>query len=258
MQTGRRIAALLLFLAAANAAAAATFETASDLYEADRFHEALQAFEEVARGGDGHEQRTTARFYAAQCRIQLGDYATADRELEQLLAELGPDAATPALLFRAGEAARMQGDSKRARTRLRDFVSLHATHPYAPYAWKYLGELAAEAEEWPAASAYFSQCINSPHAEGTAAAARLELAHALNQLGQPEAAADAVAPLADNSSHPLAPAGAARAWESAIQGRRLSDRAGIAPTLIARLSQRRASPGRPHRRGLGALESQSR
>ncbi|MDC0936954.1 tetratricopeptide repeat protein [Pirellulales bacterium] len=206
MQTGRLIAALYLLLAAAAVAECATFEAASASYEAGRWDDALQAFDDVAKTGVSADERTAARFYAAQCRLQLDDYATASQQLEGLLAELGPDAATPALIFRAGEAARLQGESTLARQRLGDFVRRHADHAYAPFAWKYLGELAVEADEWPAAAAYFRRCLDDPFAERVEAPARLALANALVQLGQPDAAIHAVTPLAENASHPLAAA----------------------------------------------------
>lgn len=177
------------------------FDQAAALYQQQDWSAALRALDALA-AVDGEASRALdARFFAAECLVQLGDFATASRRLESMWASPDRDLYPATLLYRCGEAARLMGDGKLARRRLEQFVAEQPHDRYAIYARLQLAEFAKKDGDLEGAADHYRQALEldslaSPPADRSwQAQARLNLAHTLIALGQTDAATATLEPL---------------------------------------------------------------
>lgn len=194
MPFGRVIAAVVVCLTTV-AAQAVTWQEASQLYEAQDWEAARDAFASIATTSDDDQVAAAAQFYVAECRMQLDDFGRAQHELEMLLATSEPDQTPANVLFRAGEAARLAGDDRLGRERLREFVGRHPDHPYASYAYEHLAAMGAAARDYHGAARDYRRALNLATDPQHAGDIRLALVRALAELGQTDAALSVAEPL---------------------------------------------------------------
>jgi len=152
-----------------------SFTSAAQSYRQGEWHKATVGFSNCL--SDQH-LRTAARFYLAECQMQLGEYAQAKDSYLKVLAE-GDDSLEARALFRSGEADFLSGDAASARISLQRFVDEHAHNPSAAYAFSYLGDLALKAGDASRAAAAFRKVIDSYPQSSRVAHARIGLARSL-------------------------------------------------------------------------------
>ena len=155
-----------------------TFHSAARSYRQGDWREAATSFADCLAD---KQHGATARFYLAECRMQMGEYATArDTYLEVLSA--GEGSFGSRALFRSGEAAWLSGDAAEAQIALQQFVREHPHDPSAAYAFTYLGDLALEAGDATRAAAAYRMVVDSYSHSSRVTRARLSLAKSLLML----------------------------------------------------------------------------
>ena len=143
------------------------FATAEDKYKT-----AAAAFEGVNRRYGSSEIGTRAKYYAALARIELEQYAEAEKALRELLApgadELVPDLARVAL----GGLYRRSGETDQAVETYRSVASSTTSSVPADYALHCLAATLEDAGRWAEARATYRELVEHHPASVYAAAAR--------------------------------------------------------------------------------------
>jgi len=140
-----RLFLIVVFVAALDARQATAdsgFAAAANLYELGQWRSAAQAFDRVAQ--DRLENRTTrltARVYAGECLIQLGEYAEARERYQRVEQQGPPESLAAQVLFRLGETAWLAGDLAAGEALLKSFVKQYPRHASVSYAHTYLSKI---------------------------------------------------------------------------------------------------------------------
>ena len=186
----RRILLCLPLLAVALGAKAAcreqsAFELAARAYRQSDWETAAAQFQQMLPCAANIQRQHQIRFYLAECQMQLGQYASAQQNYQEVIQSAGQELANRAL-FRSGEAALFAGNEHEAENLLQQFLDANRESPSASYAWMYLGELAESRGDFVRATASFRsvarQYPDSPHAK----LARLALARVMLADGRSE------------------------------------------------------------------------
>jgi TolA-binding protein len=159
-----------------------TYNSAAQHYRQGDWREAANLFADCLADEKQSEQHgTAARFYQAECQMQLGDYAAAREIYLEVLSAVEKYFEARAL-FRAGEAAWLSGHAAEAQVALQRFVREHPHDRSAAYAFTYLGDLALKASDANRAAAAYRVVIDSYAHSSRVALARLGLAKSLLML----------------------------------------------------------------------------
>lgn len=143
MQRTRAAATLLLasliLALASQARAQSSFEVAARHYQDRQWQAAAEAFLQIADDSLQHEAtRLSARLYAGESFIQLGDYTRAKTEFE-LLGQTAPAGSIRSQAsFRLGEVAFLAGEFETARELLGDYLNSNPTDSFVSFAQDYL------------------------------------------------------------------------------------------------------------------------
>lgn len=183
-----------------------SFASAKSYYAAQQWDEALAAFKHSLSKPLGLEQSAAARFFAAECELQLGKADLAAARYQELIEEQSAQPYRSYAYFRIGEAAWRAGNHKDAERNLVPFLEWQEVSVYTPYAWQILGELAADRGDWGRSKSCFQQLIQRYPQHPVANKARLGLSIALLELNQLDTAVSVAGPLAGGESETLASA----------------------------------------------------
>ena len=199
---------LAITLAACGLAHAQTSEplyrTAAKSYRNGNWEQAATLFEQaIPRLADSQKQH--ARFYLAECQLQLGRYSEALKYYQTLINSGGNKFAAKAL-FRAGEAAVLAGDDATAKQLLSKFLQSHADNPAAAYALRYLGDIAQRSGDTTSAIATYESILTRYPEFADEDAVAVALARLLIAQGRTDEAQKLVAKLDGKRSDLLAEA----------------------------------------------------
>jgi TolA-binding protein len=235
------------------------FQAAARHYEARSWQEAADAFTAAARAADetGDKQRgATARFYAGEALVQLGQYDQGRRRLEEFLDEAPGHRAAKTALFRIGECLLLAGDAQAAIARLEQFRTTYPSDELNALVLAYLGDMNLRAGKPDEALARYEQGLREFPAGPMAAQCGFGVGRAsesLNKLDDAVAAyrqfAEAGGPLADDATLHLA-----------IVQQRQGDHQAAVATLATFDADHRDSPLRAHAhdwRGQAQLASEN-
>ena len=170
-------------------AGSATFDSASEHYQQGNWEQAAAALEKVLAGTGYLQESLDARFYLAECRMQLGQYAQAYNGYLDLL-ETEPGKYAGQASYRAGEAALLAGDRATGRELLQNFVRKYPDDSFTASALCHLGQLAQQSGNLPQAADAYRLIIERHSSSSRLPDARLGLAKALLVAGKPNDVAD--------------------------------------------------------------------
>jgi cellulose synthase operon protein C len=204
----RWICACLWGLLAATSAPAGEAEdqyaVAAGQYDAGRWDLAAQEFQTFLQRYPGHPQAAAAFFFRGEALLQKGE----NREAGPLFAEYlkrEPEGrfARPAL-FRGGEAAYLAGRPEPARPLLERFLQKYPQDRLDAYVLPYLGDIALEKNDFPAAEGYFRESLKRFPDGRLQDDSRLGLARSLEKQGKTEEGRQLYSALAGKTASPLA------------------------------------------------------
>lgn len=129
-------------LLAQRANAEDAFALAAQLYQSGQWQQAVEAFDRATTSADQIEPTPlTSQLYAAECLVQLGQYAEAQQRYLQILQQNPPADTVARAKFRLGEAAWLSGDKQRAEALLLAYTNQYPLDASVHYAQKYLSEI---------------------------------------------------------------------------------------------------------------------
>ena len=163
------------------------FRAAAKHYRAGQWELAADSFLRVLDSAPKDSGNLQASFYLAECQMQLGQYASALQQYDLLLNGTHTELNSQ-ILFRAGEAARLLGRYDEARRHLKDFLQRHPEDSQAPYAWRYLGDLARDTSAPSNAIALYQTVLRKFPDFPDRLQVKLSLARVLLDQGSMEAA----------------------------------------------------------------------
>ena len=201
----------VIALALAIVAPAARAEPADDQYAVaaghyaqGRWQLAVDEFSRFLKDFAGHNRQAQAQFYLAEALVQLERYDEARANFQALLAHDPKHRHAVQARFRSAEAAYLGRHANEARDEFAAFVELHPGDKLAGNACWYLGTLALEKDDAPAAEKWFRQGLESTGEKRIGVELRIGLARALEQSSQQDAAANILHELIDQPERPHA------------------------------------------------------
>ena len=195
--------ALSIVWTAAAARADATddlFRSAANHYGQKQWQAACDDFAKLLDGAGDHPRANQARFHYGEALVQLGRYADARKQFDELLKRDSNDRYARQALFRSGEAAYLGGEHDAARRTLESFRQRYPDDELNAFVLAHLGQIELDDGKPAAAEPLFATAIerfkNGPLVEQC----RLGLAEAREDLGRPGEARSAYEQLIDGGS----------------------------------------------------------
>ncbi|QDS99929.1 tol-pal system protein YbgF [Adhaeretor mobilis] len=180
------------------------FEQARSAYVAGQWQESLLAFEGCLQEPLGPVESAAAQFFAAEVETKLGKFAEAEARYNRLIASEVSQPYFSYALFRSAEAAWRAEDPARAKQRLSQFLRSEQESHYEPYALLLQGEIASSEANWRTAVAVYHRLVEEFPTSALRSKAQVELARALLELGQFDAAIASANHVIELQREPLA------------------------------------------------------
>ncbi|MDZ4656586.1 MAG: tetratricopeptide repeat protein [Bythopirellula sp.] len=158
---------LILLVAAAGmptvpaAALQTNFQQGQERYQQADWQAALDLFLAAIEESLDATDEASAHFYAAECGMQLKDYAQAQAHYQHVLESDAGKAFHPRAQFRSSEAHFLAGELPQAASQFREFVEQYPEHELVPAAYNYLGEIALQSSQHEQAIASFDYVIEN-------------------------------------------------------------------------------------------------
>ncbi len=245
----------LLFLAAIcslfalNAVAdTASFQQAQDLYKKAAWQPALELFAGSIAKSTGSDEIAAAHFFAGECAMQLSDYLQAQEHYDQVLAIAGDQALKANAQFRSSEARYLAGDVVGAARGFREFADGYPRHKFAPSAYNYLGQIAAEADLHDQAVTSYNFVIENFSTGPEVDQARLGLARVLLATGRGSEVPVCLGRLCQHENHATAAEAILLLGRSKYEVRQYDQ----ALSAFRRIYELEATPAQQQRAHLGA------
>lgn len=113
----------------------------NSLYDAGKFREAYQEFENIARSQDGGETVVEARFMMGECLYALKEYDQAILDYQNIITNHPSSSKAPAAMLRQGMAFEKLDDTETARILYQKLIATYKASPESEQAEQRLSQL---------------------------------------------------------------------------------------------------------------------
>jgi TolA-binding protein len=180
------------------------YAVAAGHYSRQRWELAVEEFREFLRQYPDHARAPQSGFYLGEALMQLGLFDEARQQLLSFVAAHGEHRLARQARFRAAEAAYLLGQNEVAQAELAGFREAFPEDALNAFVLPYLGDLALEAEDYPAAKGLFDVALAKFPQGALQDDCRLGLARALGKQGEREPAERLLEALSSKAASPLA------------------------------------------------------
>ncbi|HEV3022212.1 MAG TPA: tetratricopeptide repeat protein, partial [Pirellulales bacterium] len=180
------------------------YAVAAGHYNQKRWKLAAEEFRKFLADYPDHAKAHRSLFYLAESQVQLGQFDDAAAAFRDFIRRAPDDALARKARFRAGEASFLGGRLDDAERDLSEFLKLGADDPLGGYALPYLGDIAAERHDVPAARKFYSEGLAKFPQGPLQDDCRFGLALALEQQGEHDEARRLYLALAAKAHSPWA------------------------------------------------------